>query len=82
MGVERLVTEADVRGMPRGGELQNVRILLLPSAGATRPTMTLSMKNASFDNETFRGLLRTRGVECRAPSGYAEAFHGDKLRLL
>jgi LmbE family N-acetylglucosaminyl deacetylase len=35
-----------------------------------------------FDDETFRGLLRTRGVECRAPSGYAEAFHGDKLRLL
>jgi LmbE family N-acetylglucosaminyl deacetylase len=35
-----------------------------------------------FSDETFRGLMRTRGVECRAPSGYAEAFHGDKLRLL
>ena len=45
---------ASMRQMPRGGELQNVRILLLPSLGATRPTMTLSMKNASFDNETFR----------------------------
>lgn len=35
-----------------------------------------------FTDETFRGLMRTRGIECRAPSGYAEAFHGDKLRLL
>lgn len=35
-----------------------------------------------FSDETFRGLMRIRGIECRAPSGYAEAFHGDKLRLL
>lgn len=27
-----------------------------------------------FDPETFRGLARLRGVECRAPAGYAEAF--------
>ncbi|HET6379035.1 MAG TPA: PIG-L deacetylase family protein [Methylocella sp.] len=27
-----------------------------------------------FDRETFQGLARLRGVECRAPSGYAEAF--------
>lgn len=34
-----------------------------------------------FDPETFRALLRIRGVECRAPSGYAEAFHAAKLVL-
>jgi LmbE family N-acetylglucosaminyl deacetylase len=34
-----------------------------------------------FTAETFMALLRLRGVECRAPSGYAEAFHGRKLRL-
>jgi LmbE family N-acetylglucosaminyl deacetylase len=34
-----------------------------------------------FTEETFRSLLRLRGVECRAPSGYAEAFHGRKLAL-
>ena len=34
-----------------------------------------------FDGEAFRGLLRLRGIECRAPSGYAEAFHVTKLRL-
>jgi len=34
-----------------------------------------------FDEETFRGLLRLRGVECRATTGYAEAFHARKIRL-
>jgi LmbE family N-acetylglucosaminyl deacetylase len=34
-----------------------------------------------FHEETFRGLMRLRGVECRAVGGYAEAFHGRKLVL-
>ncbi len=34
-----------------------------------------------FDDETFRGLLRVRGIESRATSGYAEAFHVRKMRL-
>jgi LmbE family N-acetylglucosaminyl deacetylase len=34
-----------------------------------------------FSDETFRGLARLRGIECRAGSGYAEAFYGRKLRL-
>lgn len=34
-----------------------------------------------FNPETFLGLLRLRGVECRAPSGLAEAFYGRKLTL-
>ncbi len=34
-----------------------------------------------FDAETFRGLARLRGMECRAAEAYAEAFHGRKLRL-
>ena len=34
-----------------------------------------------FDAETFRGLARLRGIECRAPEGYAEAFTLRKLRL-
>ncbi|KIZ47613.1 MULTISPECIES: PIG-L deacetylase family protein [Rhodopseudomonas] len=35
-----------------------------------------------FDEETFRGLARIRGMECRAPERYAEAFFGRKLSLL
>lgn len=34
-----------------------------------------------FDAETFRGLARLRGMECRAPERYAEAFSVRKLRL-
>jgi len=34
-----------------------------------------------FSRETFASLMRLRGLECRSPSGYAEAFHGRKLRL-
>ena len=32
-----------------------------------------------FDAETFRSMLRLRGMECNAPGNYAEAFHGRKL---
>jgi LmbE family N-acetylglucosaminyl deacetylase len=35
-----------------------------------------------FTTETFTSLMRLRGVESRSPSGYAEAFHCRKLRLL
>ena len=34
-----------------------------------------------FDAETFRALLRLRGLEAAAPSGYAEAFHAAKVVL-
>jgi LmbE family N-acetylglucosaminyl deacetylase len=34
-----------------------------------------------FDEETFLALLRLRGMECRAPDRYAEAFYGRKLVL-
>ena len=34
-----------------------------------------------FEIETFRGLMRLRGMECRAPEGYAEAFYARKLVL-
>lgn len=35
-----------------------------------------------FDEETFRGLARIRGMECRAPERYAEAFFARKLVLI
>jgi LmbE family N-acetylglucosaminyl deacetylase len=34
-----------------------------------------------FDSETFRGLARLRGMECRASELYAEAFFARKLSL-
>jgi LmbE family N-acetylglucosaminyl deacetylase len=34
-----------------------------------------------FEKETFLSLMRLRGMECNAPSGYAEAFYCHKLVL-
>ena len=34
-----------------------------------------------FTEETFMGLMRLRGMECRAPGGYAEAFYSRKAVL-
>ncbi|HET7237659.1 MAG TPA: PIG-L deacetylase family protein [Terrimicrobiaceae bacterium] len=34
-----------------------------------------------FDEKTFEALMRLRGMECNAPSGYAEAFYCRKLVL-
>ena len=34
-----------------------------------------------FDPGAFRALMRLRGIECNAPSGYAEAFHASKILL-
>jgi LmbE family N-acetylglucosaminyl deacetylase len=31
-----------------------------------------------FSEETFKGLMRIRGIECNSPSGYAEAFYCRK----
>ena len=34
-----------------------------------------------FSDETFRALMRLRGVESQAPEKYAEAFYGRKIIL-
>jgi LmbE family N-acetylglucosaminyl deacetylase len=34
-----------------------------------------------WSEETFRSIMRLRGVECAAPSGYAEAFFATKMSL-
>jgi LmbE family N-acetylglucosaminyl deacetylase len=34
-----------------------------------------------FSEDTFLGLMRVRGVECRAPERYAEAFYSRKVIL-
>jgi LmbE family N-acetylglucosaminyl deacetylase len=34
-----------------------------------------------FEKETFLALMRLRGMECNATSGYAEAFYGRKVVL-
>lgn len=34
-----------------------------------------------FTEETFRSLMRIRGIECQSPTGYAEAFACRKMML-
>lgn len=34
-----------------------------------------------FSEETFLGLMRLRGMECRAPDAYAEAFYARKMSV-
>jgi LmbE family N-acetylglucosaminyl deacetylase len=34
-----------------------------------------------FTAETFNAIMRIRGVECNAPSGYAEAFYARKILI-
>ncbi len=34
-----------------------------------------------YDDGVFRGLMRLRGMECRARSGYAEGFYARKVLL-
>ena len=34
-----------------------------------------------FEESTFLSLMRLRGMECNAPTGYAEAFYSHKLVL-
>lgn len=38
-------------------------------------------KKPWFSDDTFRALMRIRGLECNAPDGYAEAFFARKLCL-
>jgi LmbE family N-acetylglucosaminyl deacetylase len=44
-------------------------------------TFTTQQAKPWFDEATFRGLLRLRGIECRAAEGYAEAFHARKVGI-
>lgn len=34
-----------------------------------------------YDEETFRGLMRIRGIECNSPTKYAEAFYCRKILI-
>jgi len=61
--------------MPLSEEVLDLKVeLLLRHFGSQR-------SKDWFDAETFRGLARLRGMECRAPSRYAEAFTVRKLLL-
>ncbi len=70
------------------GDLGQPNIYIPVSAATLQRKIDLLMRHFGtqrskqwFDAETFRGLARLRGMECRAPENYAEAFFGRKLSL-
>jgi LmbE family N-acetylglucosaminyl deacetylase len=70
------------------GDMGQPNLYVPVSAGALRRKVDLlnlhfgSQRSKQwFDSETFFGLARLRGMECRAPERYAEAFWARKLTL-
>ena len=83
---DHLVLEYEI--LKVDGDLGRPNVYVPLSAGTVR--RKVSILEASFGSqrdrrwfseETFRALMRIRGVEAGAPSGYAEAFYGRKLVL-
>jgi LmbE family N-acetylglucosaminyl deacetylase len=70
------------------GDLGNPNVYVpVPVALARRKVRHIERIFASqrgrhwFTPETFLGLMRIRGVECRSRTGLAEAFHARKVRV-
>jgi LmbE family N-acetylglucosaminyl deacetylase len=71
------------------GDVGQPNIYFPVSASALKRKVDLLLKHFGsqrskqwFDAETFMGLARVRGMECRAPERYAEAFFARKLVLV
>jgi LmbE family N-acetylglucosaminyl deacetylase len=70
------------------GDMGQPNLYMPVSAGALQRKIDLLISHFGtqrsrqwFDAETFLGLARLRGMECRAPERYAEAFFARKLSL-
>lgn len=70
------------------GDIGQPNLYVEASPAALQRKIDLLMKHFGtqrskhwFDEETFRGLARLRGVECGAPERYAEAFFARKLTM-
>ncbi|MFN2304572.1 MAG: PIG-L deacetylase family protein [Anaerolineales bacterium] len=68
------------------GDLGSPNVFVHLDAGTCRKKIELLERHFTtqgekdwFDEELFMALLRIRGMESRAPDGYAEAFYGRKL---
>ena len=71
------------------GDIGQPNLYMPISAGVLKRKIDLLMSHFGsqrskqwFDAETFLGLARLRGMECRAPERYAEAFFARKLTLV
>jgi LmbE family N-acetylglucosaminyl deacetylase len=83
---DHLILEYEI--MKYEGDLGQPNVFVpLPAAVLKRKLAHLARHFGSqrskgwFSDDTFEGLARLRGLECRSESGWAEAFHARKLRL-
>jgi len=70
------------------GDLQPTNLFIEISQARVRRKIAHLMRHFAtqhdkswFSQETFLALMRLRGLECKAASGHAEAFHARKLML-
>ncbi|MFN0153520.1 MAG: PIG-L deacetylase family protein [Gaiella sp.] len=70
------------------GDLGAPNVLVPVSEDAARRKAALLIEHFAsqrskywFTEELFLGLMRVRGVEARSETGFAEGFHGRKLRV-
>ena len=83
---EHLILEYEI---PKyDGDLGRPNVFVPLEAGASQKkvdsiigTFQSQRSKRWFEPETFFSLMRLRGMECNAPSGYAEAFYCRKLLL-
>lgn len=61
--------------VPLSGAIRRAKLRLLMTSFPSQ------RRRRWYTEATFDALMRLRGVECAAPSGYAEAFYGRKVIL-
>ena len=84
---DHLVLEYEILKYDGGLGSPNVYVPVSADAANTKVDHLLSTFASQgtkywFSDDALRSLMKVRGVECRAPGGYAEAFYGAKLVLL
>lgn len=81
---DQLVLEYEIPKWDGGLSSPNVYVQITRQQGLSKVRALLraypsQARRDWFTADTFMALLRLRGIECRSPSGLAEAFHGRKI---
>jgi LmbE family N-acetylglucosaminyl deacetylase len=81
---DHLILEYEI--LKLDGDLGNPNVYVPLDSASVRRKISLLMTSFGsqrdkrwFNEETFRALMRLRGMEAGSPSGYAEAFYARKI---
>lgn len=80
---DHVILEYEIPKFDGDLDTPNFYMPVSPSAASRKVSLLMqhfqSQKEKQwFNEELFFGVMRIRGMECRSPSGYAEAFHARK----